>query len=60
MINIGVWGVLGIISIIFLISYWKTKNAVWGGLFLGAFIGLIVFLVIDDFGWLTIIKGSIK
>jgi hypothetical protein len=35
------WKILGFISIILLFAFWKSKNAVWGGLIIGTVIGLI-------------------
>jgi len=59
-----IWYILGIISIVLLITYGsKGSNAVWGGLTLGIIIGLIVaiFFVFmgTGFHWQTIIKVAI-
>jgi len=61
--NLGVWVILAIISAIGLIIFWRKQNAVWGGLTLGAIIGLIiaVFYVFkgNGFSWSIIGKGVI-
>jgi presenilin-like A22 family membrane protease len=62
MINIT-WKILGIISVVLLLVFWKKRSAVWGGLFSGAIVGLIVaiYFVIRGrgFDWLIIGKGAI-
>ncbi|MCK5050441.1 MAG: hypothetical protein KAS53_01785 [Candidatus Cloacimonetes bacterium] len=61
--DLGIWEILGIISIISLIVSWRKRNAIWGGLTFGAFIGLIIaiFYVFsgNGFNWKIIAKGSI-
>jgi len=63
MVNLFIWGVLGAISIILLIVFWKTKNAVWGGLILGIIIGFIItiisFFMGNGFGLLVVGKSAI-
>ena len=61
--NINIWIILAILSVVVLIVFWQSKNAVWGGFTTGAFIGLIVaivFLIIEKgFSWSFIYKGAI-
>jgi len=63
MINFDIWIVLGIITVILLIIYWKKRNAVWGGLTIGIILGLIVaifyFFKGNEFSWFIIGKGAI-
>jgi len=62
MINIT-WIILGMISIALLLFSWKKRSAIWGGLFPGAIVGLIIaiYFVIKGrgFDWLIIGKGAI-
>lgn len=65
MLNLNVWIILGIISIILLIFYFhsKRRNAVWGGFTLGLIIGFIIAIFLyfqgDGFIWYAIVKGAI-
>lgn len=56
----GLWNVLAIIAIVSLLFYWRGRNAVWGGLTLGIFVGLIwatvSALLGNGFHWLIIGK----
>ena len=58
-----IWYVLGITAIVSLIVYWRKRGAVWGGLTIGIFIGLIVsfFFLLKGkgFSWIIIGKGAI-
>ncbi|MDD5749469.1 MAG: hypothetical protein PHO91_01620 [Patescibacteria group bacterium] len=58
-----IWIILGVIAIILLLMYWKSKNAVWGGLTLGIIIGAIISLALkfqgNNFNWLILLKGAI-
>jgi hypothetical protein len=58
-----IWIILAVISILLLIKYFKTKNAVWGGFSIGAIIGLIVavivFLIGNGFKWSLIGKIAV-
>ena len=58
-----IWIILGIVSIILLIVFWRSKNAVWGGLAIGIIVGLIIALIYlfkgDGFIWLILVKGGI-
>ncbi len=40
--NNFLWPILGVLTIILLIIFWRKKNAVWGGFTLGIIIGLII------------------
>ena len=41
MTNFDIWKILGAISVILLIIFWRKRNAVWGGLTLGVITGFI-------------------
>jgi len=57
------WIILGIVSVILLIVFWRNKNAVWGGLTLGFIVGLIIALTYlfkgNGFSYMILIKGAI-
>lgn len=59
----NIWTILGIISIVLLIAFWWTRNAVWGSLTIGVFIGLIVVAVFafkgQGFSWQIVKKAAI-
>ena len=61
--NISVWVILGIITLILLVIYWRKRNAVWGGFTIGIIIGLIVTIFYlfkgSGFNWFIIGKGAI-
>lgn len=63
LINFGIWEILTVISVICLIIFWRGKNAVWGGLTLGVFIGLVIALIYlfkgDGFIWKIVGKGLV-
>tara|TARA_Y100000310_G_scaffold265922_1_gene277186 strand:+ start:87 stop:353 length:267 start_codon:yes stop_codon:yes gene_type:complete len=63
MASFGIWTILGIISAVLLIIFFENRNAVWGGLTLGAIIGLIITLFFvfggSGFDWSIIGKGMI-
>jgi len=63
MINFDIWKILGIITIVLLIIYWKKRNAVWGGLTIGIILGLIIAIFYlfkeSGFSWFIIGKGAI-
>ena len=63
MINFYIWAILGIISIILLIVFWRGRNAVWGSLTAGIIIGFIIAIVYvfrgDGFSWFIIGKAAI-
>ena len=46
--------VLTVIAIILLVLHWKGPNAVWGGATLGVIVGLIIALVVGDWGLLAL------
>lgn len=61
--NLTIWIILGIVSFILLIIYWRSRNAVWGGLTIGIILGLII-AIFNVFGghgfrWSIIGKGAI-
>lgn len=64
MINFDIWKILGIITAVLLIVFWRSRNAVWGGLTLGIIIGLIVAIFFlfkeSGFNWFIIGKGAIS
>ncbi|MCK4454126.1 hypothetical protein KAU51_02150 [Candidatus Parcubacteria bacterium] len=63
MTNFHIWTILGIITIVLLIIFWRKRNAVWGGLTIGIIIGFIftVFYLFQGsgFDWFVIGKGAI-
>ena len=58
-----IWYILGAISIILLIIFWRKRNAVWGGFTLGIILGFLVALFFvaksRGFDWSIIAKGAI-
>jgi len=62
MANLNIWIILGIIAIILLIIYWRSRNAVWGGLTIGIILGLIIAIFYlfrgHGFSWYIIGKGA--
>lgn len=62
--NFDIWKILGIITAVLLIVFWRGRNAVWGGLALGIIIGLIVAIFFifkgSGFDWFIIGKGAIS
>jgi hypothetical protein len=57
------WTALAIISGVLLVIFWRSRNAVWGGLTLGIIIGLVIAGVYafggHGFQWFTVGKGAI-
>ncbi|MFC1789495.1 hypothetical protein ACFLYY_00785 [Patescibacteria group bacterium] len=53
-----IWTILGVISVILLIIFWRSRNAVWGGFTIGAVIGLVVALF-SGFAWYIVLRGAI-
>ncbi len=57
------WNVLGIVAILSLIIFGKGRSSIWGGLTIGAIIGLIIsiiYLFIEPgFQWSIIKKSAI-
>ncbi len=49
------WIILFIISLVLLVKYWGSRNAVWGGLTLGIIIGLI-WKFVGRADWYILIK----
>ncbi|MBI2463078.1 MAG: hypothetical protein HYV65_02480 [Candidatus Spechtbacteria bacterium] len=64
MANLDIWKILGTITVVLVVVFWRKKNAVWGGLTIGAIVGLILatFFVFrgGGFNWYTIGKGAIS
>ena len=58
-----IWLVLGILAVVSLVVFWRKRGAVWGGLTIGAFLGLCVsifnLLKGKGFSWISIGKGAI-
>lgn len=54
-----IWIILGIISVVLLVVYWWSKNAIWGGFIIGIIIGSIITLI-SGFDWYIIGKGAIS
>jgi hypothetical protein len=40
--DIGLWKILGLIAITALVIFRKSKNSVWGGMTMGAIIGIVI------------------
>jgi len=64
MTNLDIWKILGIITVVLLVVFFRhVQNAVWGGLTIGIIIGFLVaiFFVFkgNGFDWSIIIKGAI-
>ena len=63
MANFNTWTILGIITAVSLIIFWRKRSAVWGGLTIGAIIGLIVTTIYlfkgSGFNWVIIGKGAV-
>ena len=63
MTNINIWTILGIITIILLIIFWRKRNAVWGGLTIGIVIGFIIAIFYlfkgSGFNWFIIGKSAV-
>ncbi|SHG89476.1 hypothetical protein [Flavobacterium johnsoniae] len=61
--SLSFWKILGMISLIGLIIFWKKRNAVWGGFTLGLIVGVIVsfvnFTIGKSFQFKIIGKGII-
>ena len=57
------WIIFGTIAVIVLLLYWRTKNAVWGGLIIGLIIGIVFSIVLifsgSAFDWYILGKGAI-
>jgi len=64
MITNLLWPILGIITIILLIIFWRTRNAIWGGFTIGIIIGFIIAIFYlfkgNGFNWSLIAKGAIS
>ena len=47
------------LSVVLLISYFRTKNAVWGGFTGGIIVGVIIALFGEGFNWFILGKTAI-
>jgi hypothetical protein len=52
-----IWIILGIVSLILLAFYWRTRNAVWGGLTAGISIG-VLWKFIGGADWYIVVKTA--
>jgi Na+/proline symporter len=63
MINVSIWTILGVLTVILLVVYWRKRNAVWGGLTAGIIISIIVAIFNlfkgSGFNWSIVGKGAI-
>jgi len=61
--NFGIWGILGIVTVVLLIIFWNSRGTVWGGFTMGITLGFLVasFLAFTGhgFSWSLIWKFSI-
>lgn len=59
-----IWKILGIITVVLLIGFWRRRNAVWGGFTAGIVIGLIVAIVFvfqnKVFDWFIVGKAAVS
>lgn len=60
----SIWIILGVVSIAFLaMSFFRGRNAIWGGLTIGVLVGIILVIVNRLSGhnsnWLIIAEGAI-
>lgn len=57
------WIILGVIVVTLLFLYWRTRNAVWGGLTIGLIVGVVISVVPlfggGSFDGYIIVKGAI-
>ena len=60
----NIWIILGTVSVILLIIYRGSRNAVWGGFTLGIIIGIIIAVFYlfkgNNFDWIIVGKGTIS
>jgi hypothetical protein len=61
--NLDIWKILGIVTVILLIAFWRRRSAVWGGLTIGIIIGFVIVIFYlfkgGGFNWFVIGKGAI-
>ena len=61
--SVIIWTILTVVAAAALAAYGRGRNAVWGGLLIGAVGGLVVALIGMFRGgamvWLTVLKGSV-
>ena len=53
------WKFFSIISVVLLLLFWDSKNAVWGTMTIGVILGFIVAIFSPGFSWYIIGKGAI-
>jgi hypothetical protein len=62
--NLNIWKILGVITVILLIAFWRGRSAVWGGLTIGIIVGLVIAIFYlfkgGGFDWFIIGKGAIS
>lgn len=56
---LNIWTILGAISVVLLFVYWGGRNAVWGGLTIGAVVGVTIALF-SGFDWYIVGKDAIS
>ena len=52
-----IWTILGIASLVLLAIYWRTRNAVWGGLTAGIIIG-VLWKFTGGTDWYIVVKAA--
>jgi len=60
--NFNIWIIFGVVAAILLIVFWRSRNAVWGGLIIGTIIGFMIALFDfkeNGFVWYIVGKGAI-
>jgi MFS superfamily sulfate permease-like transporter len=59
-----IWNILGLLATIALIIFWRRRNAVWGGLFIGIVLGLVIAIIYtimgNGFNWSIIGKVTVS
>jgi len=62
--NFNIWMILCILAVISLAIFWRSRNAVWGGLTLGVIAGFIIAAFIffqgNGFNWFIVGKSAIS
>jgi len=63
MADFNIWVILCILAVISLVIFWRSRNAVWGGLTLGIIVGsmIAIFLFFQGYGfdWFIVGKSTI-
>ena len=55
---LSIWTILGIVTVILLVVYWGSRNAVWGGFTIGIIVGLVIALF-SGFDWWIVGKSAV-